>query len=812
MAPDKLARPVVPEIRRIEDKFMLPYDRNIHFSGRDDLVAKVEEELTRHEPGRQNHRVALYGLGGIGKTQTALEYVYSRRDSGLYRRIYWLSAKDQGSLMSDYRRIANNVGLAVHGLEPAQIAKSVLIWLREEDEWLLILDNLDDITVADGLLPENGARKHLLITTRNPNTDGIPAEGLEVPLLSTDDSRQLFLSLSTVVPSPAEHTLIPIIIKDLGYLPLAIEQAASYVRYVAEDFTTFHKHFQKNHADVLRWIPTANRPYPHSVATTWSMSFKVLQLNFPTSANLLKFLSFLNPDGILVNFLNDGAAFLDDELREVLTTPIEMRKAAFELEQLCLIKRNRVEDTIIRHRLVQTMVRDEMSTDEIRFYSKSTINLFYCMFPDPEPQTIETLQRCRLCQGQMMAWLRVVYSLWNRIARPLPEPYRQGNGVWTIFSKLRRITRNRKENDWVNQFFTISSRLQEFLGYEGSYGDQETILLQLIERQTEILGANHESTLRSMNDLALACGDLGKLAESAKMHEQMLERRRRILGENHPDTLTSMSNLAWTYGNLGKLDEATKMQEQAVKKSRRILGEDHPDTLTSMHNLALAYGELAKLKEAAKINEHVLEKRRRILGRDHRDTLRTMSNLAVVYRELGKLDEAAKMHKQELEKCKRILGEDHPDTLTSMNNLALAYGELGKLSEAAKMHKQEFEKCRRILGEDHPNTLSSMSNLAWTYGAQGKLDEAAKMHEQVLEKIRRILGDDHPNTFRSMNNIAWMYGKLGRLDEAATIYEQVLERQTRVLGETHPETTDSMNFLSEVREKIQENSRKEAST
>src|SRR5208282_1895487 len=102
--------------------------------------------------------------------------------------------------------------------------------------------------------------------------------------------------------------------------PLAIEQAAAYVQHVTGDFTAFHEEYRKNHQEILKWIPEDNRPYSHSVATTWSMAFDLLNRNYPQSAKLLQLLSFLNPDGILIDFLIDGARALENSLQQVIST------------------------------------------------------------------------------------------------------------------------------------------------------------------------------------------------------------------------------------------------------------------------------------------------------------------------------------------------------------------------------------------------------------------------------------------------------------------------------------------------------------
>src|SRR5277367_4233920 len=183
------------------ENFLVPFEQNLLFTGRKEFLEMLKEKLFDQTPNKLNHRVALYGMGGVGKTQTALEYVYSNRDS--YKRIYWITAVDQTSLLSGYQNVATEAGLeSLLNLNPVKIAKGVLAWLHQEQSWLMVIDNLDDINIATNFLPQVGPRQHTLITTRNPNSIGIPAEGLEVPLLDATDSIDLLSTLSNIAIAP----------------------------------------------------------------------------------------------------------------------------------------------------------------------------------------------------------------------------------------------------------------------------------------------------------------------------------------------------------------------------------------------------------------------------------------------------------------------------------------------------------------------------------------------------------------------------------------------------------------------------------
>jgi hypothetical protein len=234
---DHRAPPTVPPRPKV---FMMPYDQNPHFLGRDAFLLVLQTKLRETKPKQYNHRVAIYGMGGVGKTQIAIEYVYQHETT--YQDIYWISAADQTAFLSGFQEIAQRTG-CLNGriaLEPIQLAKEVLSWLRTQENWLLIVDNLDDEGIADGLLPETRKGGHVLITTRNQTTKNIPAEGLEVPVLCENDAIDLLCIRSEATDSamPSFRCVVSEIVQELGYLALAIEQAAAFIRSVNLNITS----------------------------------------------------------------------------------------------------------------------------------------------------------------------------------------------------------------------------------------------------------------------------------------------------------------------------------------------------------------------------------------------------------------------------------------------------------------------------------------------------------------------------------------------------------------------------------------------
>ena len=295
---------------------MVRYEKNQVFTGRDTFLAQLHDKFQNPSTDLYHGRIALFGLEGIGKTEIALEYAYRYQSS--YQRIYWISANTQAFLLDGDQKIAGRAELQISHPLTVEVAERVISWLEQEQSWLLIVDNVDDLDVlsmAGGLnskffLPSTGQlRQHTLITTRNRYADGIPAQGMEVTKFDQDASLELLYKSSKITPrsDSAEDEAAAKIVEDLDHLPLVIDQAAAYIREVAKKFSTFLIDYAEYRRDLSNWVPQGIRQYPDTVAMTWRMSFAAISANNPMAVELLHLLSFLNPDGILIKFLQSGA-------------------------------------------------------------------------------------------------------------------------------------------------------------------------------------------------------------------------------------------------------------------------------------------------------------------------------------------------------------------------------------------------------------------------------------------------------------------------------------------------------------------------
>jgi len=661
---------------------MVPYQRNPHFIGRDELLNQLRTILCDSKPKQYNHRIALYGLGGIGKTQLAIEYAHRNRDS--YRAIYWISGVEEASLLSGFQDIAKITGCVDTSLNPADVATGVLSWLREQDNWLLVIDNLDYVAVVAGYLPDMVSGGHTIITTRNPDATSIPAEGLEVEVLHRDTATELLLTRSKVdraANSPAAKTEAAQIVDLLGYLPLAIEQAAAYIREASKDIFAFLASYHENRRVLHLRMPHGNWGYTSSVATTWLLSFDEVAKRNANAVQLLQLFAFLNPDDILTDFLRTGKEALDHDLQVLVQNDVGLNDALFMLERFSLIRRLKSGKGISIHRLVQAVIQDEMSPGLLTKNWEIFIGM--CNETFPWELTHETILKCRHYQDQVLIPLT---------AAPLMKslPLRQA---------LRCVAK--------------------FLAADGKYKKAEELAQTAVDISTKISGKEHPDTLADLNLLACTYWYQGRFPDAVTIHEEVLEIRRRILGDNHPDTLKTMNNLSLTYRYQGRFDSAVQLQQQALTASVQLLGEEHPDTLVGMNALGATYRNLRRFEDARRLQERAVELRKKILGEQHIDTLRSMRSLAATLQDEGLWEESVRLDEYVLDVRRKILGDEHPETLVSIHELGITYWYQGRHS-GVRLVEKALAGRKRILGDNHLDTLTSLKDLESIHAGRSK--------------------------------------------------------------------------------------------
>jgi hypothetical protein len=265
-----------------ESPWNVPLARNPFFTGRSQLLERLHKQLSHSKSAALTQSAALSGLGGIGKTQTAIEYAYRYRDE--YSAVFWVRADSRETLISDYIAIAQLLSLPGHDApEQMQVVATVKRWLQEQQGWLLILDNADDLSLLPDFLPREG-KGQLLFTTRTQATGKI-ARSLSVEKMEVSEGIRLVLRRAKLLEedepletvSAATRTTAQQLVEQLDGLPLALDQAGAYIEETGCSLSEYLTLYARRRLALLKRASSMAGDYPHTVASTWTLSFSKVE-------------------------------------------------------------------------------------------------------------------------------------------------------------------------------------------------------------------------------------------------------------------------------------------------------------------------------------------------------------------------------------------------------------------------------------------------------------------------------------------------------------------------------------------------------
>ena len=795
---------------------VLPFGRNKDFVGRQSHLNRLITILHTEGTEEDCQRVALVGLGGVGKTQIALECAFQLQKILPALSVFWVRASDTTSFNNTFREIGQQ--LKIPGLENNDVDVKTLVKTRLSQEstgkWLMIVDNADDFEIfypKDNASGSGALSKHLpfstlgmiLFTTRDREaaTKYAGSNIIDIDEMDDIESRELLQrSLQNKQLIKDEESMAKLI-KSLVNLPLAIMQAAVYLNAKGCTIAEYLKIYEESSDNVIKLLSKDFedvRRYPdrmkNPVATTWLISFQQVQNRDPLAADYMAFMSCIKEQDIPRDLLPPASEF---DKTEALGT----------LKAFGFIKERVSGESYDMHRLVHTAMQNWLKLeDEWESQNHKTLKQISNTFPWPKHEnrvvwmmylphaqsTITTFNMGlgRTEQTKELLW-RLLYSL--GACFQIKGQYAEAEAMYRQTLQLLETVLRK---DHLNTLASMMN-LAESLRQQGKYVEAEGICQQTLQLQETVLGKDHPDTLSSMNNLASLFYSQGMYVEAETIYRKTLQLQETLFGKNHPNTLTSMMNLAESLRQQGKYVEAEGICQQTLQLQETVLGKDHPGTLAGMNNLASLFYSQGKYVEAETIYRKTLQLQETVLGKNHPSTLRSTMSLAESLRQQGKYVEAEGICQQTLQLQETVLGKDHPDTLASMNNLASLFYSQGKYAEAETIYRKTLQLQETVLGKNHPSTLMSMMSLAESLRQLSKYVEAEGICQQTLQLKETVLGKDHPGTLASMNNLALLFYSQGKYAEAETIYRQTLQLQETVLGKDHPDTLMSMMGLAQ---------------
>lgn len=757
---------------------------NPNFVGREDLLAQIRDQLLTGDTSAVLPHT-LHGMGGVGKSQIAIEYVY--RYAADYDVVWWIPSEQPTMILTALTELAQRMGLNVSD-EANRAVPAVREALRRGepyDRWLLVFDNAENVEAVRPYFPTGGTGK-ILITSRNQEWDRV-ARTLSVDVFTREESKALLRRRARDLSDSDADRLA----EALGDLPLAIEQAAAWQAVTGMTVPDYLRLINEKIAELmLELVPSPD--YPMSVAAAWDVSLRQLEQRNPSALQLLQVCSFFAPEPISRSLFNNArTTTIAPELDEALRHPIKLGRAIREINIYALARIEHRHDTIQLHRLVQAVLVNRMSPQQQADMRHGA----HLLLADANPGSPSTR------------------ALWPRYQELLPH---------VVVSRTVEC-----ESPWARR---LIREMAEFLYAWGDHAGSARMAREALEIWTEKFGAEDQLTLEMAKWLAFILRVLGEYEEAAAMMEHTAETYLRTAGEDDEGTLDALIQHCSGLRLRAEMARGLEINRQVYDRALRAFGEDDPATLRAAHSLGVGLRLMGLYQEAREYDTETARLRALALGEDHVETLNTLVGLAIDIRETGDYLEAV-AHLEDVYSrylvtfgednhrtlgCARVLsvsrrragdhegalalcemawstfdgryGPDHPDAVACAANLVVDLRQDGQLRRSRELGEATVGRYAAQLGADHPYTLSARVNLAITLRHLGDLDAARNHVEVAWPGLRESLGDDHVLTLTAAIGAASQYAADGRHEEALELDRRTMEALARDFGEDHPTT------------------------
>jgi hypothetical protein len=800
--------------------------RNPSFTGRRELLAQLERRLQTESVAAVLPQ-ALHGMGGVGKSQIAIEYAYRHRSD--YDVIWWVPSERQSQILASLIELGDRLGLDV-GIEANTAVPRVRAALRAGTpyaNWLLVFDNAETLETVRDYFPEAGTGK-VLVTSRNPEWSRV-ADTLEVDVFTRAESVRLLQRRNPEMSGDDADRLA----EAMGDLPLAVEHASAWEAATRMAVSDYLGLLEQKRTELEALVPAPGYEMP--VAAAANVALDRLGVENPAALQLLQVCAFFAPEPIGRElFTGPRITPIAPELDEVLQNPSRLNQAIRDIQRYVLARIDHRTNTIQLHRLVQSVLLSRMTSEQRTAMEHGAHVLLAGANPGAPSETTQWLRYQALASHVTASNALNCEDDWAReLVLNLIEFYFH----WGDYDSCRELAQR-----VVAQWRTLlgadhpqTLRAGKWLGFVlrvlGDFAHAAVTNADCLERYRRTVGLDDEGTIDAMSLVAADLRVAGKFAEARDLDLDAFQRARRVFGEDEPDTLRAAHSLGVSLRLTGDFRTARQLDSDTYRRRVAILGAEHPETLWNLNNLTIDERECGEYLKAHRLQERLYQRYLDLFGVQHPRTIAVARNLAVARRRAGDHDGARKLAEDTMNRFRDRFGPAHPDAIAAALNFAVDVREADDLSRARAVAAQTAEQYHSTLGPHHPYTLYARTNLGIVLRLQGQPAQAYEhnlaawetlehrlgpnhvltltcatnlasdraelgdhqgaydLDAETLRRSRQVAGAEHPTTLACALNLAFDLSSLGRSDESVTLFDETLTSYSRVLGSEHPAIT-----------------------
>ncbi|GAA1016830.1 hypothetical protein Aple_042830 [Acrocarpospora pleiomorpha] len=730
--------------------------RNPHFTGREDLLVKLRDgvgQVTAVVPEGQPQ--ALQGQGGVGKTQLAIEYAWRYRRH--YDVVCWIPAEQRElvpaslAALAPQLKLPSSMGMGFE--ETAAAVKRALERGEPYRRWLVIFDNANQPADLEDYIPRGTG--HVLITSRNTRWTNHGAT-LQVSVFDREESAAF---LKKRVRREIKDELADTLAEKLGDLPLALEQAGALMFETAMSIEEYIELLDQQTTRLM--AVNKAEGYPQSMAAAWGLSVHELRRRLPEAIDVLRCCAFFGPEPIPRDVFRRGTEADTPRIAPILADPLMLTRALSVLGRYALAKIDSATRTITVHRLIQTLLREELNEKEQHDIRHEVHLLLAHSAPrDPEDN-----------------------ANWKSFEELVPH---------IVHSNLAEC-----EQPNVREFALNTVR---YLYLAGNYHLARGFVDEFIERWTERNGALHADVLVARKHLGNILRSLGMYSAAYENDHDTLDQMREVLGRNHSETLWATNSYGSTLRTRGEFHRSCELYEELLVSYQSLEQANPVSVYRVRHNLAIGYSLTSEYTKASDMLRALLRDLSTARsGVGPRQVLGSYSGLSRAVRLCGDYSMAVDLGQDAFDYGKQQLSLDHHETLLAAKDLSIAKRRRGDVEEALELAEDTHTRLRQLLGEQHPDTMATAINLSNAYRMRGNLDKALELAQETVPRYAVVYDKDHPFTHACNGNLAVLYRLCGERARARSLNQASVDALVQRLGWPHDYTlTCAINLQSDL--------------
>ena len=545
--------------------------------------------------------------------------------------------------------------------------------------------------------------------------------------------------------------------------------------------------------------------YPASMTAAWGLSVASLEEKLPEALDLLRYCAFFGPEPIPRDAFNKVVPGLSPQLSELIADPIRLGRAIAELGRFALARLDIPARTIQVHRLIQALVRDELS-EEDQDRLRHEVHLLLANYTPDDPNDSVNWERylnalahfgpSRIARCQEPAVRRLARNMITFLYAS--ADYGSARNFAQSFIKEWSAASGSDHEDVLAMKVELGNLLRELGQYdEAAVHDMET--LQAAEK---VLGPDHNTTLRALRGRAADLRASGDFWQAHEIDEEALRRFESVFGKQNWNTWRAINSVALDHGLKSDYRKARELLEQVIREIRATDPSPNPGSYINIYTgLARAVRLEGDFSEACDLGEDAYAYGIEHLGPDHAWTLRTGKDLSIAWRRAGDYERAMELAEEIHQRYVRSFGLNHPDTLSAAICLSNIRRTTGQFQEALVLADDTVRRYPRVYTSEHPYNHACAGNLALLRRVTGDPEVSRKINENALTGLERKLGRDHHYSLTVAINLSSDLAALGETEAAFRLSSDSLRRLRALLGDTHPTTlTAAANTTANLRD------------